>query len=209
MVSSNTRPSAAMIVAVVALSLALVGTAIAAPDALTSKITKSKVKQIAKKQATKAIDAREAGLNVNSAKTADSADTAATATDAASVSGNKIVQIDFRPAGAATQTILDLDGLQMVANCNGTNDAITATTTGQDGEIYFHTVRAGLSDTQGDDDDFDAGDVIDLHPGQTSRELIGEIRYVSGTGQAVVVQWGSGGDIPGAVCLTFGYAIGR
>jgi hypothetical protein len=49
------RPSPAMIVAVVALSAALAGTAIAGPDAITSAITKSKVKKIAAKQAKKEI----------------------------------------------------------------------------------------------------------------------------------------------------------
>jgi len=49
------RPSPAMIVAVIALSGALAGTAIAGPDAITSALTKSKVKKIAAKQAKKQI----------------------------------------------------------------------------------------------------------------------------------------------------------
>jgi hypothetical protein len=76
---SRSRPSPAMVVATVALSFALVGTAIAGPSALTSAVSKSQVKKIAKKQANKAIDQREAGLNVNSATTARSATTAETA----------------------------------------------------------------------------------------------------------------------------------
>ena len=73
------RPSPAMVIAVVALALALAGTAVAGTDGLTSKITKAKVKSIAKKQANKAITRREASLNVNSAKTADSATNATNA----------------------------------------------------------------------------------------------------------------------------------
>ena len=61
------RPSAAMVVAVVALSFALVGTAVAGPDALTSAITKSKVKKIAKKQAKKQINNLAGGLTVANA----------------------------------------------------------------------------------------------------------------------------------------------
>ena len=57
--------------AVVALSFAIVGTAVAGPGAILNKISKSKVKKISKRQANKAIDAREADLNVNSALTAE------------------------------------------------------------------------------------------------------------------------------------------
>lgn len=71
-----------MVVAVVALSLAMIGTAVAGPDAISDKITRSKIKSIAKKQANKAITAREATLNVNRAKTADKATLADKATNA-------------------------------------------------------------------------------------------------------------------------------
>ena len=204
--SISRRPSPAIIVAVVALAFAMVGTAIAGTDGLSNKITKSKVKKISKKQATKQLKANVSGSHVNQA---DDATNATNATNADEVGGNKIVQIDFRPAGAAQATILDLNGLQMKSDCNGTNDTITAETTVANSEIYFNTVRAGLSETSGNDNDFNPGESINLHPGQTSRELVGQIRYVSGTGNSVVVQWGSGSDIPGATCLTFGYAIGN
>jgi hypothetical protein len=52
----RSRPSPAIIVAVVALVAALAGTAVAGPGASSSAITKSKVKTIANKQADKAID---------------------------------------------------------------------------------------------------------------------------------------------------------
>jgi hypothetical protein len=47
---SRSRPTPAMVVAVLALTAAFAGTAIAGPNAITSAVTKSKVKQIAKKQ---------------------------------------------------------------------------------------------------------------------------------------------------------------
>ena len=72
------KPSPAMVVAVCALAFAMVGTAVAGTDGLNEKITKSKVKKIAKKQTNKAAP----GLNVNSAKTADSATNATNATNA-------------------------------------------------------------------------------------------------------------------------------
>lgn len=68
--NSGTRPSAAMIVAVAALSLALVGTAVAGPDAITSAVTKKSVKKVAKKQANKQITKRAPGLSVLEAETA-------------------------------------------------------------------------------------------------------------------------------------------
>ena len=63
------RPSPALIVAALGLVLALAGTAIAAPDFVAKKVTKSKVKQIAKKQINKAAP----GLSVDHATTADTA----------------------------------------------------------------------------------------------------------------------------------------
>lgn len=71
---AKSRPSPALIVAVIALSMALVGTAVAGTDGLSRAITKSKVKQVAKKQANKAIDRRAPGLAVARADTAGSAD---------------------------------------------------------------------------------------------------------------------------------------
>lgn len=59
-----------MIVAVAALSLALVGTAVAGPDAITSAVTKKTVKKVAKQQANKQITKRAPGLSVLEAETA-------------------------------------------------------------------------------------------------------------------------------------------
>ncbi len=59
--SRMSRPSPALVAAAVALCFAMVGTAVAGPDAISSKITKSKVKKISKKQATKVINSTAAG----------------------------------------------------------------------------------------------------------------------------------------------------
>jgi hypothetical protein len=71
--SRHTRPSPAMIVAALALVLAMAGTAIAGPSAV-DKITKSKVKSIAKKQADKRLKANVPGSHVNVADQATTAD---------------------------------------------------------------------------------------------------------------------------------------
>lgn len=71
------RPSPAMIVATVALTFALAGTALAGPSV--SKVTKAKVRTIANQE----VDKRAPGLSVLKAKTADSASSAITASTVA------------------------------------------------------------------------------------------------------------------------------
>jgi hypothetical protein len=65
--SNGSRPSPALVLAALALVFAMVGTAVAGPDAISDKITKPKVKKIAKKQANKAIAAAAPELAVASA----------------------------------------------------------------------------------------------------------------------------------------------
>ena len=96
------RPSPAIVVAIMALVAAVAGTAAPDPGATSSKITKKKVTKIADQQ----ISARESGLRVAHAVTADDADHATTANtatnatnatnaqkaaDADALSGNTIV----------------------------------------------------------------------------------------------------------------------
>ncbi len=69
-------PSPAMVVAVAALAFALVGTAVAANEGIFPKLTKSKVKTIAKKQADKELKKNVNGSHVNLADTATTADDA-------------------------------------------------------------------------------------------------------------------------------------
>ncbi len=83
------RPSAAFVVAVFALSFAVVGSAIAGTDSAKKALSKSQVKKISKKQADKEINKKAPGLSVahaTSADTATSANSAATATNANSPS---------------------------------------------------------------------------------------------------------------------------
>ena len=75
---NSSRPSPAIIVAVLALVAALAGTALAAPGASTSAISKKKVKKIATKQ----INELAPSLSVAHADTAESASTAETANTA-------------------------------------------------------------------------------------------------------------------------------
>jgi len=78
---TSTRPSAAFVVAVLALCFAIVGSAIAGTDASKKALSKSQVKKIAKKQANKAINKAAPGLSVDHANSADTATSATTSTN--------------------------------------------------------------------------------------------------------------------------------
>jgi hypothetical protein len=79
---TSKRPSAAFVVAVFALSFAIVGSAIAGTDASKKALSKSQVKKIAKKQAKKQINKLAPGLSVAHATSADTATNATNATHA-------------------------------------------------------------------------------------------------------------------------------
>jgi len=78
----GSRPSPAIVVAVVALVAAVAGTAMAGPGASSSAITKKKVNNIAEKQANAVIDQKAPGLSVASAQSATNATNATNATTA-------------------------------------------------------------------------------------------------------------------------------
>jgi hypothetical protein len=96
---SRKRPSAAMIVAVVALSLGLGGSAIAGSGVLTKKQVKTVAKTVANKQITK----RAPGLAVASAKSADTAGRA-TNVHSANVDADGTL-LGSVPAGATSQRV--------------------------------------------------------------------------------------------------------
>jgi hypothetical protein len=111
---TRTRPSPALIVAVVALVAALVGTAVAGPGASTSAITKAKVKKIANKQINKQLPW----------ETSDIADGAITTPKLASeaVSSPKLGMIHTR---AVTQTVADGNYFEATANCQSGEKVIS------------------------------------------------------------------------------------
>jgi hypothetical protein len=95
-----------MVIAALAIVFAMVGTAVAGTDGISSKLTKSSVKKIAKKQANKQITARAPGLAVASAATADAVSS----------------QVMFGPVtvaeGAADTTLASHGPLSIVASCD-------------------------------------------------------------------------------------------
>jgi hypothetical protein len=114
------RPSPAMIVAVVALSFALAGSAIAGTDAATRDVSKSQVKKIAKKQAKKQINKLASGLSVANAQNAQNAVNAQNAENAqtavvgsaaayASINFNGTVETDSPSKNISNATVDNID----------------------------------------------------------------------------------------------------
>jgi hypothetical protein len=140
--STYGRPSPAMVVAVLALVFAMVGSAVAGTDGLSNKITKAKVKKIAKKQANKVLDQRQGDLSVAKAKEADHATTAGSASNAEHANSADI---------ASDISALNWEPLTpehgWTAYGNGTRDPAVAE--GPAGVVYF---RGAIQRTSGTDD---------------------------------------------------------
>ena len=122
----HTKPSPAIVIAVLALIAAVAGTAVAGPVATTSKDKLSKkekqqTKKIAKKQAKKQIEKKASGLSV------------ANATNASNVSGRTPFLIKL--AAGQTQTIATNGAVSVEANCkvNGFDTARILAQTTQNG----------------------------------------------------------------------------
>ena len=208
---SKRRPSAAMIVAVIALVLGLGGAAIAAD------LTKPQVKKIAKKVANKQIKkkailkSQEGSLNVNSAKTAG---TATTAGSADSVDGVSAGGINYRvDATGAETTILNLGGLQFVASCPGGSLALEARTTVNDsalrGFAYNNNQAPPLIENDVRDENFDVGDTVNLVPDDDSDhqgflQFSGNLSAAAGSNVSVDYHLDSGGSFD---CVVTGHAL--
>jgi hypothetical protein len=166
------RPSPALIVAVCALAFAMVGTAVASNGAV-SKITKSKVKSISKKQADKELKANVAGSHVNTADKATNADSATNATNAVNavnVGGLRIAKFSGQSNVAVTdQVVFTGGGLTLQFDCfgAGTNIDIQAVAAANNGRISQNEIQTGSTAVFSQDNDFDAGQEFDLMPGGT------------------------------------------
>lgn len=162
--SVSKRPSPAIIVAVAALAFAMVGTAVAGTDGLSAKLTKSKVKSIAKKQADKELKANVSGSHVNladsatSANSANSANTANTAANAQAVGGQTVTKVFTKiAAGTGATNAFIGNGLTVTVACPAGSLAINATTSVDDSYIGSNlddsaTIHGNRSS------DFDIGD---------------------------------------------------
>ena len=166
---AGSRPSPAMVVAVVALTFALAGTAIAGPDALTRAVSKSKVKKISKKQAKKVVKQEAPGLSVAHAATADNATNAANAAqaaNAATVNGASVLLINYHSNASATQTtVLNAGGLVLRASCPAGSLSVIADTTVANSYLAsaaFDVTVPGDVVNVIEDEPFNPGDNVEL-----------------------------------------------
>jgi hypothetical protein len=115
-------PSPAMVVACVALSLALAGSAVAGTDALNRAVTKSKVKQIAKKQgkkqANKQLRKNVSNSHVNLADNATNATNAANATNATNATNASFANAPFAYAHVTEARTVDASRSRGLTSAN-------------------------------------------------------------------------------------------
>jgi hypothetical protein len=149
------RPSPALIVAVCALAFAMVGTAVAS-DGAVSKITKSKVKSIAKKQADKRLKANVSGSHVNVADNANALGGAA-ASDYLKVGGcangktQGRARINGENAGFPATYTSAAPFITQAFNCSGQSVEVRRSSTGHF-QVRFNGNPATLAVCSGNTD---------------------------------------------------------
>ena len=122
------RPSPAMVVAVVALSFALVGSAVAGTDALKRAITKSKVRTIAAKQANKVLNQRAGEFLAANAVSAEANATSADIDDFTATTYTNALSETFNAPSAGFALISSAVGAADDASLAGTGALYTRIT---------------------------------------------------------------------------------
>lgn len=210
------RLSYANVVATVALFVALGGGAYAAIDLVGRNDIKSK--HIAKNAAT-GKDIAESSLGqvpeAANAVSAANAATAASAADADKVNGLEVMKIDYRRDNPSPkQTILDLAGLRLEAECVAGGTRVYATTSKQNSSLYGFGESPPFDGNSSDSFDYEGGE---FDPGVTAdldalldylgSPRIGSLVYEAPDGAVVTLDFAS--DNNGTSdCLFSGTAIG-
>ena len=203
------RPSASMVVAFVALSVALGGTTYAVsisrlpkhsvgPAQLRTKAVRTrhiKARNVTRtKIARNAIDSSLVASNAlrgsdileSSLDTVPSAKKATTADDAGTVAGRSVQKLSFvAPAGTAATKVLDLNGLTLTASC-ATGPALTVSAKTNVGGAVIHAGGAMAALPQAwylADDDFGATETFDVLPAGT--DVSGTLTYARQDGGVV------------------------
>jgi hypothetical protein len=224
------RPSASMIVALVALFVAMGGTTYAVksvpkrsvgPAQIRKKAVRTrhiKARNVSRtKIARNAIDSSLVARNSlhgsdileSSLSTVPSATKAATADDAAKVGGRSVVKFAFVvPAGTAGTKVLELGGLTLNAAC-GAGPALSVTATTSVGGALIHaggTWGATTAWYQADNA-FDVTDTFDLLPaGALGTDISGVLTYVRQDGGVVTATFLAQETLTG--CVFAGTATG-
>jgi hypothetical protein len=236
------RPSPSMIVAFLALSVALAGTATALPGrarvkkddiaraavrsihiksrAIQSKHIKSRA-VTRSKIARRAISSSEVGqdsitgTNIveSSLATVPSASNATNAGNAATVNGRTVEKVAFLvPGGTGPTTVLNLNGLTLVATC-GVGPALSVAASTSVGGALIHSggnhTTAGSSHYN-EDDSFNPGESFDVLRGGITggSDVEGTLTYVRADGGVVTATYLAEEDPPGNRCVFGGTATG-
>jgi hypothetical protein len=141
-----------------------------------------------------------------------SAAKAATASNAEKVGGSSLVRFAFNENAPAGPTqILNLDGLQLVANCPAGAVTLTAQTTVNDSEISAENTNATANPATftfgAFDDSFNVGDNFTAN-GADHTDIFGRVEFTSGTFAEVEVYFHEEDSIGSKNCILNGYAIG-
>jgi hypothetical protein len=182
-------------VAVLALAILTAGALAASTAGAAAPVTKAKARKIAKKVATKVFNQKIGGASV---------------ANAAAVNGLGIHEISFQTSSAVNkQVILDLNGFQLKADCNGTNTTLFGSTSVTGGKLAATSRRVDLSFVETEVTPFGPTDGdVNLSPGQTPREMHGRVSYLGGDGRYVSVLWNAEGNGTGPhACNIWGMAF--
>ncbi len=170
------RPSPAIVVGVVALIVALAGTAVAGVSVLDNR-EKKQVRKIARKQADARITKRAPNLSVGSAENATNA------ADAAAVGGQTVQTLNVLiAANQSNPNVLNIGGLQLGGDCNGADLNLDGhNSSGQSAQLF---VEGSTNDGDHflEDDDFAERDNAAIMPDDiSSAQVTASVLLADGT----------------------------
>lgn len=147
--------------------------------------------------------------SADSATNASHANSADNANNANTVGGNHIVRFDLNGGDDIAQCqILDLNGLQLFAECSGGSVALTARTTTDESEISAYAADASSEAFEFEyEDSFNTGEEVTL-PTPSDSDVLGNAFFTGGNLQTVQVFYSEEDGVPSGSCVFNGYAIG-
>jgi hypothetical protein len=148
--------------------------------------------------------------HAGSADSAGTANSANSANNANTVGGLHLVKFDLNGGDDITKRqILDLNGLQLFAECSSGSVTLTARTSTSGSEISAFAVDASSSGSIEAEysDDFNPGDDVTL-PESSGSDVLGDGFFTGGNLQTVQFFYNQEDDVPAGECVFNGYAIG-
>lgn len=147
--------------------------------------------------------------NADNAANAGHASSADSANNANTVGGNHIVKFALNGGdNISKRQILDLNGLQLFAECSSGDVTVTAKTSTGGSEISAYAADASGEDFEFEyDDEFDPGDEVTL-PANSNTDVLGDGFFTGGNLQTVQFFYNEEDSVPSGECVYNGYAIG-